>query len=260
MPARSRRTREGATPQAQSPRLSGASSETDSRDEQRALQSLQDFHFDALVMLGPPVATPRMAGRMPLVVMGWHVDHPDVDIVRTSDDHGMALTVEHLVGLGHRRIAHIEGGSGAIAASRREGYLRAMRGHGLQDEIRVVPCAGEDQLDGQRAARALLDGPAKLPSALVAFNDDIAAAVMTVLAQQGIEVPRDVSIIGFDDGPLARSAGLDLTSVQQRPQEMGRLAVERIVARTDGTEVASREIVLDPILSVRSSTGPAACS
>jgi DNA-binding LacI/PurR family transcriptional regulator len=231
---------------------------TDSRDEQRALQSLQDFHFDALVMLGPPVATPRMAGRMPLVVMGWHVDHPDVDIVRTSDDHGMALAVEHLVGLGHRRIAHIEGGSGAIAASRREGYLRAMRGHGLQDEIRVVPCAGEDQLDGQRAARALLDDPTELPSALVAFNDDIAAAVLTVLAQQGIEVPRDVSIIGFDDGPLARSAGLDLTSVQQRPQVMGRLAVERIVARTDGTEVANREIVLDPVLRIRSSTGPAA--
>jgi len=233
---------------------------TDSRDEQRALQSLQDFHFDALVMLGPPVATPRMAGRMPLVVMGWHVDHPDVDIVRTSDDHGMALAVEHLVGLGHRRIAHVEGGSGAIAASRREGYLRAMRGQGLQDEIRVVPCAGEDQIDGQRAARALLDDPAELPSALVAFNDDIAAAVLTVLAQQGIEVPRDVSIIGFDDGPLARSAGLDLTSVQQRPQEMGRLAVERIVARTDGTEVASREIVLDPVLRIRSSTGRAAGS
>ena len=233
---------------------------TDSRDEQRALQSLQDFHFDALVMLGPPVATPRMAGRMPLVVMGWHVDHPDVDIVRTSDDHGMALAVEHLVGRGHHRIAHIEGGSGAIAASRREGYVRAMRGQGLQDEIRVVPCAGEDQLDGQRAARALLDDPAELPSALVAFNDDIAAAVLTVLAQQGIEVPLDVSIIGFDDGPLARSAGLDLTSVQQRPQEMGRLAVDRIVARTDGTEVASREIVLDPVLRIRSSTGPAAGS
>ena len=233
---------------------------TDSRDEKRALQSLQDFHFDALVMLGPPVATPRMAGRMPLVVMGWHVDHPDVDVVRTSDDHGMALAVEHLAGLGHRRIAHIEGGSGAIAASRREGYLRAMRSQGLQDEIRVVPCAGEDQLDGQRAARALLDDPAELPSALVAFNDDIAAAVLTVLAQQRIEVPRDVSIIGFDDGPLARSAGLDLTSVQQRPQEMGRLAVERIVARTDGTEVASREIVLDPVLRIRSSTGRAAGS
>jgi DNA-binding LacI/PurR family transcriptional regulator len=231
---------------------------TNNRDEQRALESLQDFHCDALVMLGPPVATPLMAGRMPLVVMGWHVDHPEVDVVRTCDDHGLALAVGHLVGLGHRRIAHLDGGSGVVAASRRDGYVRAMRSHGLEKEIRIVPCAGEDQLDGQRATRALLEDPAGLPSALVAFNDDVAAAALSVLAQQGVDVPGDVSITGFDDGPLARSPGIDLTSVQQLPREMARLAVERIVARTAGGEVASRELVLEPTLRIRSSTGPAA--
>lgn len=231
---------------------------TDSRDEQRALQSLQDFHFDALVMLGPPVATPRMAGRMPLVVMGWHVDHPDVDVVRTSDDHGMALAVEHLVGLGHRRIAHLQGGSGVVAASRRDGYERAMRSHGLDREIRILPCEGEDQLDGQRATRAMLEEASSLPSALVAFNDDVAAAAMSVLAQQGVGVPAEVSIIGVDDGPLASSPGIDLTTVQQLPREMARLAVDRIVARTAGSEVSSREIVLEPTLRIRSSTGPVA--
>jgi DNA-binding LacI/PurR family transcriptional regulator len=231
---------------------------TNNRDEQRALESLQDFHCDALVMLGPPVATPLMAGRMPLVVMGWHVDHPEVDVVRTCDDHGLALAVGHLVGLGHRRIAHLDGGSGVVAASRRDGYVRAMRSHGLEKEIRIVPCAGEDQLDGQRATRALLEDPAGLPSALVAFNDDVAAAALSVLAQQGVDVPGDVSITGFDDGPLARSPGIDLTSVQQLPREMARLAVERIVARTAGGEVADRELVLEPTLRIRSSTGPAA--
>jgi DNA-binding LacI/PurR family transcriptional regulator len=231
---------------------------TNNRDEQRALESLQDFHCDALVMLGPPVATPLMAGRMPLVVMGWHVDHPEVDVVRTCDDHGLALAVGHLVGLGHRRIAHLDGGSGVVAASRRDGYVRAMRSHGLEKEIRIVPCAGEDQLDGQRATRALLEDPAGLPSALVAFNDDVAAAALSVLAQQGVDVPGDVSITGFDDGPLARSPGIDLTSVQQLPREMARLAVERIVARTAGGEVAGRELVLEPTLRIRSSTGPAA--
>jgi DNA-binding LacI/PurR family transcriptional regulator len=199
-----------------------------------------------------------MAGRMPLVVMGWHVDHPEVDVVRTCDDHGLALAVGHLVGLGHRRIAHLDGGSGVVAASRRDGYVRAMRSHGLEKEIRIVPCAGEDQLDGQRATRALLEDPAGLPSALVAFNDDVAAAALSVLAQQGVDVPGDVSITGFDDGPLARSPGVDLTSVQQLPREMARLAVERIVARTAGGEVAGRELVLEPTLRIRSSTGPAA--
>ena len=169
----------------------------------------------------------------------------------------MALAVEHLIGLGHHRIAHLDGGSGLVAASRRNAYAQAMHSHGLQKEIRVVPCDGEDQLDGQVATRAMLEAPIELPSALVAFNDDLAAAAMNVLAQQGLNVPGDISVIGIDDGPVARSPGFDLTSVQQLPQEMARLAVERIVARTDGSDVEHREVVLEPELCIRSSTGPA---
>ena len=229
---------------------------TSSRDEARALSSLNDFRFDALVMLGPPVADPMLAGQVPLTVIGWHVDQPDVDIVRTSDEHGFSLAVRHLVELGHRRIAHLQGGNGLVAISRRDGYVAAMRAAGLDDEIRIVVCAGEDQLDGQRAARALLDEDRELPTAVVAFNDDIAAAAMSVLAQHGVDVPGDMSIIGFDDSALARSPEVDLTSVQQIPQELARLAVERIVTRCEGGKVEDRDLVLEPELKVRSSTGP----
>lgn len=230
---------------------------TTTRDEKRAMESLQDFRFDALVMLGPAVAEPLMAGMVPLVAVGWHVDNPEVDVVRTSDDHGLALAVQHLVELGHTRIAHLQGGTGLVSISRRDAYVKAMRQQGLASEIRVVPCDGEDQLDGQRAARGLLAHDGELPTALIAFNDDIAAAAMSVLAQQGIRVPGDISIVGFDDGALARSPGIGLTSIRQVPQEMARLAVERIVARCSGTEVGDREIVLEPDLQVRATTGPA---
>jgi DNA-binding LacI/PurR family transcriptional regulator len=73
--------------------------------------------------------------------------------------------------------------------------------------------------------------------------------------QQGIDVPGDISIIGFDDSVLARGPGIDLTSVQQIPHEMARLAVERIIARTTGDGASDRELVLDPELIVRSTTG-----
>jgi DNA-binding LacI/PurR family transcriptional regulator len=230
---------------------------TSSRDERRALASLADFHFDALVMLGPPVAEPVLAGRGPLVVVGWHVDHPDVDVVRTSDERGLALAVRHLVELGHRRIVHLQGGDGLLAAARRDAYVAAMRACGLQKETRVVMCDGEDQVDGQRGARTLLEHGSELPTALVAFNDDIATAAMSVLAQHGLDVPGDVSVVGFDDSVLARTPGVDLTSIQQQPQVLARLAVDRIIARSQGQEVATREIVLDPDLCVRGSTGPA---
>lgn len=233
---------------------------TDRRDEQQALESLADFRVDALVMLGPAVAEPLLAGRLPVVAMGWHVDHPEVDVVRTSDEHGMALAVRHLVGLGHRRITHLQGGTGLIALARRAAYVEAMRAHDLESQVSIVRCDGEDQIDGQRAVWAMLNEGGPLPTALLAFNDDIAAAAMNVLAQQGIAVPGEVSVVGFDDGPLARSPGIDLTTVPQQPQEMARLAVDRLVARSDGTMVTEREIVLEPELLERSTTGPAVVS
>lgn len=229
---------------------------TPSRDERRALESLHDYRFDALVMLGPPVPEPEMAGRVPVVVMGWHVDHPDVDVIRTSDEVGMRLAVDHLVSLGHHRIAHLQGGSGLIAVSRRRAYTSAMQAHGLEGAVHVIECGGEDQLDGQQAMHRFLASGVDLPTALVAFNDDLAAAAMTVLLQHGLRVPHDVSLVGFDDSTLARSPRIDLTSVTQQPREMGRLAVERVVARSAGSAVESREITLTPQLRARSSTGP----
>jgi DNA-binding LacI/PurR family transcriptional regulator len=229
---------------------------TEGRDERRALDSLTDLRLDALVMLGPPVAEPVLAGDVPTVVIGWHVEHPEVDVVRVCDERAMALVVEHLVELGHRRITHLQGGDGLIAQARRDGYLRAMDAQGLRAETRVVLCAGEDQIHGQRAAWQMLDGGAEPPTALVAFNDDIAVAAMSVLAQQGLSVPGDVSVVGFDDSALAHSPGIDLTTVLQPAREMARLAVERMVQRSEGAAVDEREITLEPDLCVRRTTGP----
>ena len=225
---------------------------TRGRDEHRAAQSLHDFGFDALIMLGPPTPTPLLTGKVPIAVVGWHVDDPAVDVVRTSDEHGMAQAVNHLVGLGHRRIAHIDGGTSVIAASRRAAYAKAMHTHALEPYIRIIP-GGQSQLEGQRAVRALLS-EGDLPTALLAYNDDTAVAAMGLLAQQDIEVPGRLSVVGWDDGEAAALSPVGLTTVAQNPVEMAGLAVERIVARIEGRRFAGHEIVLEPELRVRSST------
>jgi DNA-binding LacI/PurR family transcriptional regulator len=229
---------------------------TPGRDERKAAESLHDFRFDALIMLGPPTARPLLAGKVPVVVVGWHVDDLTVDVVRTSDDQGMNLAVEHLVGLGHRHIAHLDGGDGLIATSRRDGYLAAMRARRLDAEIRIVH-GGQTQLDGQRAARALLDDEGPLPTALIAFNDDTAVAAMGLLAQQQVQVPAELSVVGWDDSEAAALSPVGLTSVAQQPAELARLAVERIVARVEQRRVENHEIVLEPSLRIRSSTSAA---
>jgi DNA-binding LacI/PurR family transcriptional regulator len=226
---------------------------TPGRSESQAVDSLRDFNFDGLIMLGPAVANPVVAGSMPVVVVGWHVVHPGSDIVRTSDEAGMDLAVQHLVGLGHSRIVHLDGGVGLVAESRRRAYVEAMRSRGLGGEIQIFS-GGEDQLAGHRGARALIDQVDELPTAIVAFNDDVAVAAMGVLSQHGIELPRQISVIGWDDSSTAGLAHVDLTSVAQNPREMARLAVERVIARCDGHPIDDREIVLPPRLTIRSST------
>ena len=120
--------------------------------------------------------------------------------------------------------------------------------------MRVVS-GGQAQVDGQRAARQLVE-QGELPTALIAYNDDTATAVMGVLAQQGIAVPADVSVIGWDDSEAAALSLVGLTSVVQQPAELARLAVERVVDRINRRRVEEREIVLQPGLRVRDSTGP----
>ena len=228
---------------------------TAGRDEHQAAQSLQDFRFDALIMLGPSTSHPLLAGRVPVVVIGWNVDDPQVDVVRTSDEHGMNLAVRHLTALGHRHIAHLDGGDGLIAASRRDAYAQATQAYGLDPQ--VFP-GGQTQMDGQRVARAVLARSGERPTALIAYNDDLAVGAMGLFIQQRIDVPTEMSIIGWDDGEAAALSPVGLTSVGQQPAELARLAVERTIARMEGRRVPDHQIVLEPELRVRASTAQVA--
>ena len=227
---------------------------TPSRDERTAVETLLDFRCEAVILVGPTLqGVPVLAGRLPVTVIGWKVTDPSVDVVRTSDDEGMRRAVGHLVDLGHRDIAHIDGGTSPVATARRRAYRAAMRRHGLDSNVRVI--RGGDSTDaGSAASRLLLEG-ATLPTAVIGYNDDVAAGLLESLVRAGIRVPEDISIVGWDDNSLARLPHLDLTTVRQDAVEMTRLAVERSVARLSGEAVAKRELVLPPDLVVRGSTG-----
>ena len=227
---------------------------TKGRGERQAAESLHDFRFDALIMLGPPTARPLLAGRVPLVVVGWHVDDPTVDVVRTSDEHGMARAVDHLVALGHSRIAHIDGGENMIGISRRNGYQHAMRERGLAAYIQVVP-GGQTQLDGQRACASAAGGgrPADRSDHVQRRHrsrSDRAAGRSTTST-----CPASSRSSAGTTPQVAALSPVGLTTVVQQPAEMARLAVERIVARIEGRRIEGHEIVLEPDLQLRSQHG-----
>lgn len=172
-------------------------------------------------------------------------------MVRNDDALGTRQAVEHLVGLGHRRITHIDGGPNPGAADRRAGYERAMADHGLAGEIRVVPAGYTDE-DGATAGRRILDGP--LPTAVIAANDQAAIGLLDVMIRAGVRVPQDLSVIGYDDSRFAKLPGIDLTSVRQDIPGMADFAIKAVVERLDLPERAPKRIALPPQLVVRGTT------
>jgi DNA-binding LacI/PurR family transcriptional regulator len=232
---------------------------TRTRDERRATETLVDFRCEALVLLGPvaPAAELAALGRqLPVVVIGRRVAGGGVDVVRSADADGVGQAVDHLAGLGHRAIAYVDGGRGTIAADRRRGYRTAMRRHGLDDHIRVLP-GDPTEAAGVRAARTLL-GEGSLPSAVVAYNDHCALGLLDALTRAGVEVPRQVSVVGYDDSSLSRLAHVSLTTVSQDARRQAEHAVAAAVERLDDGRTAPREVVLTPHLVVRGTTGPPA--
>jgi DNA-binding LacI/PurR family transcriptional regulator len=227
---------------------------TPGRGEQRAVDSLLQDRCEALVLLGPSSSTAHLsdlATRLPVVVVARSVRSAAVDVVRTADDEGAHLAVDHLVALGHRDVVLVDGGRAPGAAERRRGYREAARRHGL--EPRVVP-GGLTEEDGAAAARTLLSGP--LPGAVAAFNDRCALGLLDVLRRSGRTVPGDVSLVGYDDSRIARLSSVDLTSVAQDVGLLSTLAVRRALDRLDGLPVDQRELVVPPRLVVRSTTSP----
>src|SRR6478609_8752896 len=197
---------------------------TRTRDERRAVESLLDFRCEALLLLGPRLpdaALAALAEEHHVVAIGRRAQAAGIDVVRAADDVGVGLAVEHLVGLGHRAIAFVDGPRGPIATLRRQGYRKAVRRLLGPEAVQVVAGGGTEE-DGARATAAL---EAARPTAVVAFNDRCALGVLDRLRRDGIRVPEQVSVVGYDDSPLARLGTVDLTTVSQSPQAMAEAAV-----------------------------------
>jgi DNA-binding LacI/PurR family transcriptional regulator len=226
------------------------------RREQDALNTFIESRVDGAILVSPDLSGAdlvRMAEVAPVVVMGRLLRGPGIDHINTNDGLGAGLAVAHLVELGHRSIAHIDGGHGASARPRRAGYERAMRDRGLRPL--VVP--GEfTELAGVRAVERLLR-TRRLPTAIFAANDLIAAGAMDRLEEEGLRIPEDVSLMGYDNTFLAALHHMSLTTINQPRQEMGRLAMRTLIERLEDSRRATVTHVLEPSLVVRRTTGPA---
>ena len=109
------------------------------------------------------------------------------------------MAVDHLAGLGHRRIVHVDGGTAPSSPERRAGYLEAMAAHGLSAQASVLPGGLEQEHGAHAAAELLEESGHELPTAITAFNDRAAFGLLQGLLMAGVDVPGRVSVIGFDN-------------------------------------------------------------
>ncbi|MDO4025461.1 LacI family DNA-binding transcriptional regulator [Clavibacter michiganensis] len=174
--------------------------------------------------------------------------------VTCDDVAGGRLAAEHLIAQGRTRPAVLAGMSFAsTAVDRTRGFLEAYAEAGMPVPPERVIERGFDAAAGREATEEVLRA-GHAPDALFATNDFAAIGAMGALHDAGLSVPDDVALVGYNDTPLAASGSIGLTSVRSPVHEMGRIALETLLALVDGREVASR--LLEPTLVARASTGP----
>lgn len=231
--------------------------------EVQAVETMLDRRVDGLVLISPVISDSEireLAAKTPVVMIARWSDDPAVDYVIDDGAAGARMAVEHLVALGHQRIAHISGSreEGPSRAStqtdsvRCDGYQAAMRQMGLEQFIRVVPGPYTEE-GGYRAARELLrDWPH--PTAIFAGSDTAAVGALSAIEEAGLIVPRNVSLVGYDNSNLAALARISLTSVAQPGQEMGQLAARLLLERIEEKRSEPARVVVSPVLVTRRSS------
>lgn len=204
------------------------------------------------VVLPPPLCESRVAinellkAGLPVVAIASGNVGEDISSVGIDDYRAGREMAEHLIAQGHSRIGFIKGRSDLSASKRRyEGFSAALRASGLEVDPALVQHGDYTYRSGLKAAEKLL-GLRKPPTAIFASNDDMGAAVVSVAHRRGLDVPRDLSVVGFDDTSAATTVWPELTTIHQPISSMADIAIDvlvRTIRRKDNTRLLVNHVV-----------------
>jgi LacI family transcriptional regulator len=229
-------------------------------DGRRAIESLYDRQVNGVLAVSPTVDPSWLAEigrRIPLVELGRHDESDTYDVIVGDDRGGTRAVMEHLFGLGHVRIAHLEHIHPPVPARellppaiRAETFRQAMHERGLEDNMTIIGTTHQDRAAALALSRALEKGGDF--TAVFAGNDDAALGALRVVARRP---GQRISIVGYDNSEIAGHPMIDLTSVDHDGYAMGRLAMGMLIERIGG-RTEPRRVVMDTRLVVRGSTLP----
>lgn len=226
--------------------------------ENQHIGAMTDRSIDGLCLIAPDATNPFLnmlpATALPYVVMGAAGDDAQASYVDVDNAAGAHMAVDHLLALGHTRIAHVAGiETQASAQVRAAAFLAALWDRGIAPRLDWVVSGEYARSPSYDAAIALLQ-PADRPTAIVAANDYSAFGVLAAARALGLSIPGDVSVVGFDDIPESRYAAPPLTTISHPVREVGRVAVTWLVRRLRGRGEPRIQRLLAPALVHRGST------
>jgi LacI family repressor for deo operon, udp, cdd, tsx, nupC, and nupG len=242
-----------------------ASSKAEPDREIAAVEMLRSKRVDGVIVTSSRVGAlyqdhlDRL--RVPVVLLNSHSTQsgPYTYSITVNNRHGACLATDHLIQLGHRRIAYVTGPANhSDDLERLAGYRQTLSEARIRSDRALVVAGSGDAGGGERALPRLmaLDHP---PSAVFCYNDMTAIGLMRAARHMGLSVPRDLAVVGFDDIPFASYVTPALTTIAQPKAEMGRVAMEMVLAVMKEADSNGRvsNVVVEGQLIVRESSGTA---
>jgi len=229
--------------------------------QMKFLQSLRQYQVEG-ILLTPAIGTPKShieefkSWNIPLVQVTRYVQGVKTDYVGNDNRRGADLATQHLLDLGHERVAFL--GRNELTSTGRdryEGFKQAMARAGLSVHPDWVVSCSATREDGFKEATKILSGRRK-PSALLCFNDPIAFGAMLALKSLGLEPGGDCSVVGMDDVSEAALWQPGLTTISIGRESIGRAAGQLLMSRLANPDREVKKVILSPELVVRASTGP----
>jgi len=223
-------------------------------DEATAVESLLGHRCRGLVLIASQLSVTKLqnlAREIPLVSLGRRVKKVRCGVVSSHGEIGMDAAVEHLVQLGHKQIAYVVGPDMLDAEYRLAGYRQAMKRHHLETDEISIP--GDFAEQGGAVAAEKVLSRRTLPTAVICNNDQSAMGFVHRIQRDGLIVPHDMSIVGYDD-TVAKYSYLSFTTVRQDPAELALAAIRDLASRIAGEKYRATTYLTSSKLVVRDST------
>ena len=236
------------------------SAHTDADDQDPYLSHIRSRRVDGFILVRMQREDPRVTTlkehNVPFVTFGRIDGEIDFPFVDEDGEHGIQLIVDHLISLGHTRLACIaEPTTFTKPYNRVQGFIKGLQAHNLPVDPSLIIEGRYRQRSGHTIAEHLLDLP-EPPTALIACNDLLALGAMKAAQEKGLVIGHDVSITGFDDIDLAEYAHPPLTTIHQPAYEMGSMVAQTLIKTINEDPSVEKQTILPLSLVVRQSTGP----